>query len=457
MSARLLITDDNPLNVKLLSAKLQREYYSVSTAENGMETLAKAAKEKPDLILLDVMMPELDGFETCRRLKADPETHSIPVVMVTALSDVQDRVRGLEAGADDFLTKPINDVALLARVRSCLRLKALMDEWRMREGANALLSAEPGERAMRTSHILLLEDQPHETDIIKKHIAHTGMNCHIVTSSEDMLALLKKEPIDVCLVSLRLATEDGLRVLAEFKAQEETRALPVVVYSDEGDIGRIAKALDIGASDYIFKPIDALELQARLRTQIRHKRAYDRLRLSYEKNMTMAVTDPLTGVYNRHYMERNLPRVFDRAKSEKKPVSVLIIDIDHFKSINDTYGHFAGDQVLQEVVRRMNANIRFFDMVVRLGGEEFAIILPEAGFEVAAKVAERMLATIAGKPFTVKAPAVLELPVTVSIGLATTGPAGSTAEEILHKADAALYRAKQAGRNRIITAAGDAA
>jgi two-component system cell cycle response regulator len=198
-------------------------------------------------------------------------------------------------------------------------------------------------------------------------------------------------------------------------------------------------------------------LQARLRTQIRHKRAYDRLRLSYEKNMTMAVTDPLTGVYNRHYMERNLPRLFDRARTEKKPVSVLILDIDHFKSINDTYGHFAGDQVLQEVVRRLNANMRFFDMIVRLGGEEFAVILPEAGFEAASKVAERMLTAIATQPFAIKAPAALELPVTVSIGLATTLAEGSSAEEMFHKADAALYKAKQSGRNRVVVAQSDAA
>jgi two-component system cell cycle response regulator len=449
MSARILVTDDNPLNVKLLSAKLQREYYSVSTAENGVETIEKTMVEQPDLILLDVMMPELDGFETCKRLKANPATQNIPVVMVTALSDVQDRVRGLEAGADDFLTKPINDIALMARVRSCLRLKSLMDEWRMREGAVQTVDAH--DLAMHNVHIVLLEDQPHEQDFIAKAIVRAGMNCHLATRADEMYELLGKYPIDVCLVSMRLANEDTLRVLADFKARQDTRAIPFVVTSDEADIGRIAKALDIGANDYIFKPVDALELQARLRTQIRHKRTYDRLRLSYERSMTMAVTDPLTGVYNRHYMEKNMPRLFDRMRTNKHPVSALMIDIDHFKTINDTYGHFVGDQVLQEMARRFNASMRLFDMVVRLGGEEFAIILPETPYENALKVAERLRGAVANEPFTVRGnTGNIQLPVTMSLGVATAPQSAETPEAILQQADAALYRAKQTGRNKVM-------
>ncbi len=144
MSARILIVDDTPLNVKLLAAKLAHDYYVISTAENGVQALEKVAKEKPDLILLDVMMPEMDGFETCRRLKANPATAYIPVVIITALSDVADRVRGLAAGADDFLGKPINDLALMARIRSLLRTKILMDEWRLREATAEQLA--PGSR-----------------------------------------------------------------------------------------------------------------------------------------------------------------------------------------------------------------------------------------------------------------------------------------------------------------------
>src|SRR5271170_5768052 len=133
MTARILVVDDVDVNVKLLEAKLSSEYFTVLTANDGQTALNIAQEERPDIILLDVMMPRLDGFETCRRLKADPRTCDIPVVMVTALSESSDRVRGLEAGADDFLTKPVNDIALFSRVRSLVRLRRTMEEWRHRE------------------------------------------------------------------------------------------------------------------------------------------------------------------------------------------------------------------------------------------------------------------------------------------------------------------------------------
>src|SRR6201982_1588021 len=133
MSARVLVVDDVEANVKLLEAKLSSEYFDVLSAYNGRAALAIAKEEVPDVILLDVMMPRMDGFEVCRQLKADPRTADVPVVMVTALSDVANRLRGLEGGADDFLSKPVNDIALFARVRSLARLKRMMEEMRLRE------------------------------------------------------------------------------------------------------------------------------------------------------------------------------------------------------------------------------------------------------------------------------------------------------------------------------------
>jgi two-component system cell cycle response regulator len=451
MAGRLLVVDDNPLNVKLLTAKLVREYYTVITAENGAQALEMVKKEKPDLVLLDVMMPEMDGFEVCQHIKKDIATKAIPVIMVTALSDVQDRVRGLEAGADDFLTKPVNDIALLARVRSCLRFKTLMDEWRMREGLESM-----GEEITQPSnaHVLLLEDQPHEADIIRKNVERGGFNCHHVKSFEEIAPVLARTHIDVFLISLSLKDEDGLRVCATLRAQEETRMHPLLVYAEESDIGRIAKTLDLGANDYIFKPVDAMELQARLRTQIRNKRAYDRLRLSYERSMAMAITDPLTGAYNRHYFEQNVPRLFERYAASQKPVSIVMGDIDHFKKINDSYGHHAGDQVLQEIVRRLNASMRFMDVVIRFGGEEFVVLMPDTPYDAALSVAERLRRGIADKPVTLDRPR-MELPVTMSMGVAGTDKGGETsAGGLLEKADAALYKAKESGRNKIVGAEG---
>jgi two-component system cell cycle response regulator len=448
MSARILVVDDNPLNVKLLSAKLAREYYTVLTAENGLQALEVVEKEKPDLVLLDVMMPELDGFETCRRIKGNPVSKNTPVVMVTALSDVQDRVQGLDAGADDFLTKPINDIALMARVRSCLRLKSLMDEWCMREGAAAPLPDIDIE-TLRSVHIALIDDQPHESEMVGKHIERVGMNLHALEKSEDLQTLMQGHVVDVALINLNMQNDDSLRMIANMRASEETRTIPIVTYADESDIGRIAKALDLGANDYIFKPVDALELHARLRTQIRNKRTYDKLRLSYERNMTMAITDPLTGAYNRHYLDQTVPRLFERYHSSHKPIAVAISDIDFFKKVNDTYGHHVGDQVLQEMVKRLNAGLRFFDIVVRMGGEEFAIVMPDTPYEAAMSVAERLRASIEAKPFVITEPK-LEIPVTMSIGVCGSDDGQSDMETLYKAADQSLYKAKESGRNRVV-------
>src|SRR3982751_2868961 len=163
MTARILVVDDVELNVRLLEAKLSNEYFEVIPADNGPLALELAESELPDIILLDVMMPRMDGLEVCRRLKANPRTTDIPVVMVTALSDIADRLRGLEAGADDFLTKPVNDIALFARVRSLVRLKRMMEEFRLREEVCGRFSSDDNEEGpaadIEASSILLVEEQ----------------------------------------------------------------------------------------------------------------------------------------------------------------------------------------------------------------------------------------------------------------------------------------------------------
>ena len=162
MSARILVVDDVDVNIKLLEAKLASEYFNVISANNGETALKIAQDERPDLILLDVMMPRMDGFEVCKRLKADARTSDIPVVMVTALTETADRVRGLESGADDFLTKPVNDVALFARVRSLVRLRRMMEEWRHREEVydqfNALFDKEAPVEDKGPARILVWEE-----------------------------------------------------------------------------------------------------------------------------------------------------------------------------------------------------------------------------------------------------------------------------------------------------------
>ncbi|WP_042693965.1 PleD family two-component system response regulator [Azospirillum sp. B506] len=454
MSARVLVVDDVLPNVKLLAAKLTREYFNVLTAFNGPDALEMVRRESPDIVLLDVMMPGMDGFEVCEKIRSDPATMHIPVVMVTALSDIADRVRGLEAGADDFLTKPVNDIALFARVRSLVRLKMMMDEWRLRESTSGQFGVIERSGTMLSvsferASVLVLEDSALDLEKVAETLERDHNTVFSADTGAKALERALGTPLDLVVVSLTLLNEDGLRLCSQLRSHERTRQVPILLMVDEGDLGQVAKGLELGANDYVIKPVDRNELLARARTQIRRKRYQERLRSNYEQSLSMALTDSLTGVFNRRYVNAHLPRLLERAIDSHKPVSVLMFDIDHFKVVNDTYGHAIGDEVLREVSARASRNLRTFDLVARLGGEEFIVILPDTDGEAALIVAERLRSRIADIPFAVSSDRG-EINVTVSIGISVGGRLGDTAEGLVRRADEALYEAKRSGRNCVI-------
>lgn len=449
MSARVLVVDDILPNVKLLEAKLSAEYFDVLTAMNGEEALRKVAEESPDLVLLDVMMPGMDGFEVCAKIKDEPKTAHIPVVMVTALTDVHDKVRGLEAGADDFLSKPINDTALMARVRSLVRLKMSTDEWRIRANtANQLGVDDLGvfEEKIEHAKILLVEDKDFEMNKIDETLSNAGYSMVCVESGAEVMDMIGAHDFDVLIVSLNLDHEDGLRLCSHLKSNERTRSVPLVMISGEEDMSRVAHGLEIGAHDYILRPVERNELLARVRTQIRRKRFQERLRSTYEISLSMALTDSLTGLYNRRYLEVHLDKMLKKNQETKKSMAVLMIDIDHFKPVNDTYGHKAGDDVLKIFAKRIKDNLRSFDMVARMGGEEFVAILPDTPEGRAHMVAERLRRSICDTAFEVGLPTG-PIKISTSIGGAVIDHAVDDVQTCLDRADKMLYAAKEGGRN----------
>jgi two-component system cell cycle response regulator len=451
MTARVLVVDDIPANVKLLEAKLGAEYFDVVTASNGLEALEKVASEKPDIVLLDVMMPGMDGFEVCRRIKKDPATAHLPVVMVTALDQLSDRVTGLEAGADDFLTKPVNDVALFARVRSLVRLKTMVDELRLRQATGESMGLmdqlEAAEGAAR-GRILIVEDRATSAQRIAETLERDN-DVATVADTTEAVVRAKGGDFDLIICSLSLDRQDGLRLCATLRSLETTRQTPILAMVEEGDMKRLVRALDIGVNDYLMRPIEASELTARVRTQLRRKRYADRLRHSLQLSLEMAITDQLTGLFNRRYMSRHLGTLISSAQTTGKPVSFLILDIDYFKHINDTYGHDVGDEVLREFAGRISANVRGIDLACRYGGEEFVVVMPDTDLTFAYMVAERLRQSVADVPFTIGVPPG-QISVTISIGVTATEGAGDTAEALLRRADQALYRAKRDGRNRVV-------
>ncbi|HAT34931.1 MAG TPA: PleD family two-component system response regulator, partial [Rhodospirillaceae bacterium] len=454
MTARILVVDDLEPNVKLFEAKLSSEYFDVITATDGPSALEKIVDEAPHIVLLDVMMPGMDGFEVCRKIKENTATAHIPVVMVTALSDAADRVRGLESGADDFLTKPLNDPALFARVRSLVRLKLLTDEWRMREQTSGQFGVlrdgqdAHGEDATG-ARILLVDDSENERLRLAKLLEDDSHSVELCDSAADARKLAQDNNFDLILVDMYLKDEDALRFCSNLRSMEATRQVPILMMLDQNDVDSFAKAFDLGINDHIAKPVDPNELRARTRTQIRRKRYQDRMRQNYEESLQLALTDSLTGLYNRRYLSAHLEGQLQRAETSGKILSLLMFDIDHFKEVNDTFGHAAGDDVLCELARRAEQNVRSFDTVARYGGEEFVVVMPDTEMEVAQTVAERLRVDLAATPYALKS-VDEERSVTVSVGVAAVENGDYNARDLLERADKALYEAKSLGRNRVV-------
>jgi two-component system cell cycle response regulator len=453
MSARVLVVDDVPANAKLLEARLMAEYFDVVTAASGAEALAICERAQCDIVLLDVMMPEMDGFEVCRRLKSGPKTHHIPVVMVTALDQPSDRVRGLEAGADDFLTKPVSDIALVARVRSLTRLKLVTDELRMRAATSKEIGIQDPLRASladsgRNGRILIIDNRRASYERIAKVLAGEH-KVDIEVDPQEALFHAAEGDYDLLIVSLALENFDALRLCSQVRSLERTRNVPILVVVEVEDNARLLRGLEIGVNDYLMRPIDANELLARVRTQIRKRRYGARLRDNVQMSMELAVTDPLTGLYNRRYMESHVTSLVEQALARGKPLALLVLDIDYFKAVNDAHGHDAGDDVLREFATRLKKAIRGIDLACRYGGEEFVVVMPETDMAIAAIVAERIRRRIAGEPFSIGSGAAA-LDVTISVGIAALSGVSDTPAAIIKRADQALYRAKRDGRNRVV-------
>ena len=308
--ANVLLVEDDPIQAEATKETLEKAGYNVVCTTDGISAIKQVKANKPDIILLDVILPGLDGYEVCRWLKLEEQTKGIPVIMLTVKTELSDKISGLHIGADDYLPKPYNELELYARIYASLRTKALQDELKSKN-----------------------------------------------TQLEELLAEVEY----------------------------------------------------------------------------------------------MAITDVLTGLFNRRRLHLVLAREFGRSKRYESPFALMLMDLDHFKNINDTYGHLAGDMVLQDVAKIIQKNIREIDTAARYGGEEFIVLLPNTKKEDAVHLAERMRLSIENHAF----PDMQNTAITVSIGIAGVPDKDITTEDkMVQCADIALYKSKQNGRNRTVVAEG---
>lgn len=300
--------------------------------------------------------------------------------------------------------------------------------------------------------LLIIDDSALVRLLIREAVEPSALFATFLEAAngEEGIALLRHSPVDVVLCDLEMPGMDGLELLAQMNSDETLREIPVILLTGNESQAEKIRCLGEGASDYVTKPFHGGELVARIRVQLKIKTLQDSLRESNRQLERLSTTDALTGLANRRAFMDRLQMVLEQDHRLNQSVSLIMIDLDHFKEVNDTYGHPGGDQVLREVATILGLLMRPYDLAARLGGEEFALILPETDHSGACAVAERLRAEVAHHSF---APPAAAARVTVSLGVATLPAIGrATVEQLIRNADVALYRAKKQGRNRVESA-----
>jgi two-component system, cell cycle response regulator len=459
LKSRVLIVDDDPLNVKLLAAKLPEERYETRFAYDGRQALDAAFSDSPDLILLDVMMPGLNGYEVTRMVKQDPRTHDIPIILVTALDGTDEKIKGMEAGADEFLNKPVNTVELLARMRSLLSLRQYREQLAMRSRSRQefSVSGSPMEAAdipLGPSTILLVEDNPEDARLVEGYLAGESCRTERMARAEDALERARQGSVDVLLLDILLPGMDGFELCRRLKEDERTRAIQILMITCLQDLPSKIRGIELGADDFLVKPINREELRARVRAALRKKTYLDRLNTGLETAVHSAVTDGLTSLYNRAYLKHFLDLEVMRSARQAHPLALIMMDLDDFKRHNDTMGHPAGDRILRDFGQLLRASVRAIDLAARYGGDEFVIVLPYADRESAVQVAQRIHAMVNGRtPGESTAP--WQGP-SVSMGGAVYPVDGLSSDDMIRSADERLYRAKREGKARVCFEGSDA-
>lgn len=386
MAARILIVDDISTNLAILELKLQMEYYEVYKTSNGFDALKLAEKLQPDLIILDVMMPGIDGFETCEKLKANPKTTYIPVLMLTALTDKQDRIKGLKVGADDFLSKPINDQALLSRVRSLVRLKMTMDQWYLRAKISdevcGLGQLTIDDFDAKHGHLYLFSENNAEISNLKKAMLPDEVIWHEMASKEEAISLFDTHHGDVLILDLNVQKVDPVDLCIQLRTETKTRGIPILALANEDQHDLLNRLFQIGINDYLVRPLDGYEVFLRIRGQVKRWRYHQKL-LSINKNVIAgAYIDKSTGLYNYDYAFAHINELLIRMRETQKNFAVLLIEFTNESDLNN--------RILSNIADILVNTVRSFDLVARNESTSFLIILPQTSLNIAQDIASRV-------------------------------------------------------------------
>ena len=455
MSGCILIADEVTNNRILLIAMLSAAGYDVQEARNPDQLWAKLAQEAPNLVIMDSGFGIGGCFENCHKFKADPKFATIPLIVLAQDFDKLTRLVALRAGADEILPRPINEHILRARIRNLLRASTLSQEVLKRETTALELGfSDPSSGFAAATNIVAIEAGAPLSDHWRSVLADFPNAICDVTTPPQAFERIEQGGVapELIVLSTGLHLDRlGMSLISELRTRSLTRHSAIMVCHDPSDRLAAVSALDLGANDLVESDSLAAEIRMRMRAQLTLHAQSRRLRSTIEKGLEMAVTDPLTGLFNRRYAMPHLLRIARVAQEKEQPFAVMVLDLDHFKRINDRYGHSAGDKVLIEVSERLRQNLRGVDLVARVGGEEFLVVMPDTSLEAAKGAAERLRRVVQATPVSWPQNAG-QITVTMSIGVALGAldrQENTKIELVIDQADRALMHAKMDGRNKV--------
>ena len=455
MTARILIVDSIATNRIVLKVKMIAAQFVVDACATRAEAEDAIAQHHPDLVLLNLSDQDGDRHGFCKMLRNLPSSASIAIIAVGVADTAQARFAALDAGADDVLSHPINDTLMMARIRSLLRVRSVGQELVLRDSTSKALGFEEATaRFQAAANVAFVSSQIGEPaqwlSAFRKVTSHKTR----LLDPDGVLGATDLKPVpDLFILDATkgdLQQNTFLNLISDLRSRSETRlaAQLIVLGPDQAELA--AMCLDLGADDVVSATADPKEMKHRANVLIERKQQHDRLRDTVRSGLHAAITDPLTGLYNRRYAVPHLNRMAEESTKLERPFAIMMIDIDHFKAVNDTYGHAAGDAVLVQLSDRLRENLRAIDFVARMGGEEFLIAMPRTSVRRAKLAADRLRRLVNKAPFNYAEGKSVD--VTVSVGVAVSGIPG---EDILGRevmcdlADQALYEAKAAGRNQV--------
>lgn len=447
MTASVLLVSKDRERISSLEARLYKEYYTVHIAENSSQTIEHIAKYKIDVIILGIDLEEVDGIKICTRLKQNPSTTYIPVVMIAEKEDTDIRIQAFNAGADELITYPINIIVLLVRLTALSRTKKLIDELMIRNSSNIILGIAAMSMEEEAERSIAVIDDQGKTERISDILYNITKHIYKFTGDEEEIKASDKD-IDIVLISSLLEHHDPLRVVSYIRSHKLYKDSIIVMLVDKVDEEQVTQCIDIGINDFFLYNIEEVELVIRVKTLLQRKLYKDNLKRQLQEQVELSIKDGLTGIFNRHYFDVHAIQVVRETHGCKYSSNLLMCDLDDFKNVNDQYGHQAGDAVLKTFAEILKDNFYVTDLVARYGGEEFVILLGCVTLDQAEQLAERLRKKVEETEFIIPLTDKI-LKKTVSIGV-TEYKQGEPIEQFIARADKAMYMAKRNGKNQVV-------